>query len=101
MKAPCLNVCVANKDDQRYSVICDIKNILFAHLGEGASPVIRRISMFSLSMSKSISDIIYLIPFDHLLISRSDALLVSVKFNSFLFRSVRSINQEYLIIEDI
>ena len=32
MKAPCINVCVSNKDDQRYSVICNLKNILFAHL---------------------------------------------------------------------
>ena len=47
MKAPCLNVCVSNKDDQGYSVICNLKNILFAHLNIGGSPpVICRISMF-------------------------------------------------------
>ena len=29
MKAPCLNVCVSDKDDQRYLVMCNLKNILF------------------------------------------------------------------------
>ena len=34
MKAPCLNVCVSNKDDQRYLVICNLKNILFTQISE-------------------------------------------------------------------
>ena len=32
MKAPCLNVCVSNKDDQRYLVICNIKKYFICSL---------------------------------------------------------------------